>query len=558
MVVLSASICTKSGNAVVSRQFIEVGRSRIEGLLASFPKLISSGQQHTFVETDSVRFVYQPLDELYMVLITNKQSNILQDIDTLHLFARTASDLCKSMKVVEVAGQAFDLIMAFDEIVSAGGLRENVDLSQIRTNIAMESHEEKLAEIMQKNKEREAAEAAKKKAKEFEIQKRAERAMKAAMGGSSSGGMGSAYSSLQQSKVSPGSGMGGSQYGGRQDTGSFGSGGSGVGLATPSNTAALAANAPKKGLQLGSKQKMGGMFDTIRQDEGIPNVPALSQQPGGLSGNGNVSMTSSIGATSPQQQQQSYQSQPQSASNEAVQVVIDEKIIATLHRDGGLENLDVKGEMTLRCQDANKAKLKLQVQAVDEPNLTFKTHPHVDKQLWSSSHVITTKDANKSFPLNQNLPVLKWRYSSKDESMVPLSVSVWPSVSGNGSLDCSLEYELLSEKLVMKNVVISIPVPALPKINNCDGDYQLTNGQKTLEWRVLLIDADSPSGTLEFSIKGTEDVNALFPVKVQFNSDMSFCAVALTKVLNGSNGGGEAPVAHSKIVSLSAEDYTIV
>lgn len=50
-------------------------RSRIEGLLASFPKLTSAGQQHTTVETEHVRFVYQPLDDLFMVLITNRQVN---------------------------------------------------------------------------------------------------------------------------------------------------------------------------------------------------------------------------------------------------------------------------------------------------------------------------------------------------------------------------------------------------------------------------------------------------------------------------------------------------
>ena len=53
-------------------------RARIEGLIASFPKLTSSGQQHTTIETDHVRYVYQPLEELFIVLITNKQSNILQ------------------------------------------------------------------------------------------------------------------------------------------------------------------------------------------------------------------------------------------------------------------------------------------------------------------------------------------------------------------------------------------------------------------------------------------------------------------------------------------------
>jgi coatomer subunit delta len=122
-------------------------RSRIDGLLASFPKLIPTNSQHTSVETPDVRYVYQPLEDLYILVITNKASNILQDIETLHLFARVVSDLCRSAEEREILKNAFELLGAFDEIVSLG-YREQVNLVQIRSILEMESHEEKIQDII--------------------------------------------------------------------------------------------------------------------------------------------------------------------------------------------------------------------------------------------------------------------------------------------------------------------------------------------------------------------------------------------------------------------------
>ena len=55
-VILAVTVCTRAGKLVMSRQFVEMTRIRIEGLVAAFPKLLGgAGKQHTFVETDNVR-----------------------------------------------------------------------------------------------------------------------------------------------------------------------------------------------------------------------------------------------------------------------------------------------------------------------------------------------------------------------------------------------------------------------------------------------------------------------------------------------------------------------
>lgn len=48
--------------ALVSRQFVEMTRVRVEGLLAAFPKLVGTGKQHTYVETENIRYVFQTIE----------------------------------------------------------------------------------------------------------------------------------------------------------------------------------------------------------------------------------------------------------------------------------------------------------------------------------------------------------------------------------------------------------------------------------------------------------------------------------------------------------------
>lgn len=120
MVVLSAAVTNKGGRVLVARQFVEMTRIRIEGLLAAFPKLLGSdSKQHTYVETESVRYLYQPLDSLFLLLVTNRASNIIEDLETLRLLSKVVPDVAGAANNIsedKITEKCFELLFAFDEV----------------------------------------------------------------------------------------------------------------------------------------------------------------------------------------------------------------------------------------------------------------------------------------------------------------------------------------------------------------------------------------------------------------------------------------------------------
>lgn len=173
MVVISASICSKSGKILIARQFVAINRLKMEEYMANFPKLIESGRQCTHVETDVIRYVYVPIDKLFLVLITNKDSNIIEDLEVLRQLNQVVTHHCNQSKLVSpvlapsftcsfllithvfslfatvdideklVLKKAFDLILSFDDVITLG-YRESVQMSQLEAYLEMDSTDERI------------------------------------------------------------------------------------------------------------------------------------------------------------------------------------------------------------------------------------------------------------------------------------------------------------------------------------------------------------------------------------------------------------------------------
>lgn len=245
MVVLSACV-TCDGKLLVARQFVDMASSRVEGLIASLPALRHNA---TYVETDQVRMVYQPLDTLLLVLITTTSSNILLDLHSLDLVKQLLNELGATTKQT-INLHKFELLGLLDELIT-NGYQNNVTLAQLRSISLMESHDERIQAELDKKKELYAKEETKKKAKQLDLLKRDARRQQ-----------------QQQQPQYPSQ----PQYQPQQP------------VQQPFQTqyqppvSAEPATA-SRGMKLGSKSKQDTVLDSLRHDHAIRDMPARTHAP---------------------------------------------------------------------------------------------------------------------------------------------------------------------------------------------------------------------------------------------------------------------------------------
>lgn len=538
--VIASSICTKTGKALVSRQFVEMPRTRIEGLLASFPKLMTPGQQHTTVETETIRYVYQPIgEEMYAVLITSRKNNIVQDMDTLQLIARAVSDICDVNDQEGIASRGFDLLVAFDEII-AQGYRDNIDLAKLRTIMEMESHEEEIQKIIERNKEREAKQELKRKAKMFDQQRR--EAAKQGLADPGLGGIGSSRSGGM------GSMMGGSGRGSYEPLLSR----EPEPMRNLSNTSSPAPSVVSnvRGMKLGRKPKgadvMGAMKGEVDLAQGLSENLSIADAASASVSNPTAAAAAATVAQPPEQP----------IYTKAVHVQIEEHIVAVVNRDGGVEQMEVKGDLSLVVVDETCGNIQVGVSVNDQHKAQIKTHPKIDKKNFQNNSVIALKDTAGTFPLSQPIGVLKWRIVSDEEDDIPFTINCWPSPNGSGSVDVNIEYELNNTKLELDDVVVSIPIPhgAQPNVSDVDGMYNVDRARGQLQWQIPTIDASNNTGSLDFSVAGG-DASAFFPATVSFHCKKPYYNIEVDTVTNKTDGQA---VDFSQTVALIPDQYAVI
>lgn len=297
--------------------------------MISFAKLktVTEEMEHTMIEADDVRYLYQPVGDVLVVLVTNLRSNIIYDLKTLKLLAEV---LEHHTKVKDISIFAFKILEAFDEVISPLGYSESTDIKTIQLNLAMNSEFEKLELRREYERELEAKETAKRKAKEIERKRRSSNGLHTDIHG-----LEFSENRFQSSSPVP---------------------------SAPNNyyetyTSELTSTFKGRGLTLEKSKK--GRLQNLRSglNKNDDNVRLLDNP------------------------EAHYDRQSQNNFN--LQIFVNEEFNAALFQDGSMKHSVLEGSLQAKLDDKI---LKIAIPASDV--LHIRTHPNLDKNLFKRDRIL--------------------------------------------------------------------------------------------------------------------------------------------------------------------------
>ena len=171
MAALSVVICNKNARIIFARQFFNITRMDLEEYIVQFSRGVDACKEITHFESDKVRYIFIPIDSLYLILITTKNSNIIEDTEILKLIYRLIQDLCGQINSESIVKNAFEIMLGIDDIVSLG-YRNSVTLGQIKQYLQMESIEEQEFKRKKREQEEKVKKELAEKGREFDKQRR--------------------------------------------------------------------------------------------------------------------------------------------------------------------------------------------------------------------------------------------------------------------------------------------------------------------------------------------------------------------------------------------------
>lgn len=480
--ILSVAIINNSGKALVARQFSKVSKAQIVNHLSVFPKLLTKSSQ-SYVESANIRYVYQEIDKLYFVLITTKDSNILEDLELLQMLTDLTREIIPQIDETTVLERNLDLILAYDEVIF-DGYRQTVSVSEVMTFLSMESQEE----LMFLNERQKKEEDAKKVA--LETQKNLDKAKKS-KSLSTSNAVGfvpvstSSVGNTQSPGFTPFSSVNTEEIEPIEET-------------KPKRQPRTLPEG-SRGMVLGKMKSSRDRAKQVILEEGLTETPTKSKP-----------------AAAPE---------PIAVITKGLLLKLRETLKATFNREGNVRNLSLRGELSAR--GTSRAKYAIQMNWDDKftsiPRTFMKT-----KQVTFDNTEPKAEDAS----------LLHWGWLKTVSDDLPFKLDCWPRTEGDISR-ISLVFETLRDDVSIGKAKIKVrldkPSDATIVVTEENGEVETFDRDGYIIWTTPEMTVDNNSAEIEIAAK--QEISDFFEIHVEIDAPHLLSQIDVANVFKCNEDG---------------------
>ncbi|KAK8890426.1 hypothetical protein M9Y10_035202 [Tritrichomonas musculus] len=485
--IYTIAIINHSGKLILARQFTHEDKNQIEGQLSVFPKLVQfSG--HAYIDTESVRFVYQDINDLYIVLVVSKDSNIVSDLDSLSFLVDVTRFVAGDINEEKIIKSGLDLIFAYDECVF-DGFRQNFSAATISEFLKMDSMEEAEANRIRAEKEARAAAEMKRRVTELEEQRQTTK---------SSFIPSFVQNSLNNFQQSSNNFNNASIY---QPT-------TVITEDSDQNISSRPSRPSNKGMSLsrsfGSKQKA----QQVMAEEGLESNNFLH------------SKTSNSNADD--------DAQSNNSSNDFC-IALHEKFTAVLSRLDAVREIGVEGRLIASYNRKLSAIISIDNNVLPK-NYRYKVMQQPKGRLWQDSCQLIYDNNGPKYGPSSDVTLLCWRMTSTNRDDLPINVSCWIQ-QGKSQSVFSCDVELKKDKFVVESIEIIIPLaePRGVNVSSSSGEVEIFERDQYLKWNIEGFEDNNNHAELEFSVPACED-DSFYPISINFRASSTICDVEVTGI----------------------------
>lgn len=478
MVVLSVALGSREGKLLLSRNYADISRTLVEDCVKSLPRLIKEGQQHTYVDHNNLRLNYLPMDKLYLISISDKNSNILEDIEIVRTLQNILTQVLSSgINERQVCDNSIDLILAIDDVISLGH-RNICSESMVLSALEMESSNEKMHNAMMDTR----VKAAKKKADAFlkEMKKKKKKGEESPLdfGGSGSGS-------------GPVTGGGGSSV---DDV----LGNARTEEEEKQEKAKKSKVLGKKGLTLGAKKKKQRIREAKEKQKALQK--ALKED-----------------------EDDSVPFNPLDAS---VSFKHQETISGELDKEGKMSSFAVKGNLSFMINNPQKQRIAV---LIDKPKMNekvkLKVPPSFNKDAWKNDYVIIPRNENLKLNIRTKIPAVKYNFSKSKGQYMPFTLSIWFT---DGSLSMEVEFngqQSWTKKIT--NVRFKIPgVEGEPEVEDTiESSFHYSEEDSECVWTIPELSEDNEDASIILNFGDSVAEEDLYPWSVDFELPQPFVSL---------------------------------